>query len=251
VLYMVLGLPTLINVLGYVRRWRLHPVDPDAEPLPLVVVLAAFVAECLATTALVVTWPFGWFSSTDRPHGSGRVIVLVPGLLLNAASLWPLRARLRRLGWEVVTCPGAAFRIGAAAQERALDECLAKVGARDVRITLVAFGRGGRTARRCLARRPHARIGRLITVGTLHRAAGDANSIASAGTDAAEGGRLPYQMDVVAMYSDLDAVVPAAGAYYPGAFNIEVRGVGHVSLLISRRVFELLIENIDGGGRFR
>jgi hypothetical protein len=39
--------------------------------------------------------------------------------------------------------------------------------------------------------------------------------------------------------------VPPSAAYWPGAFNIEVRGLGHMSLLFSRRVYELVRENLD------
>ena len=49
----------------------------------------------------------------------------------------------------------------------------------------------------------------------------------------------------VAIYSEFDAwVVPVEAAYDQGAFNIQVRGIGHFSLLTSRRVYALLAENL-------
>ena len=56
---------------------------------------------------------------------------------------------------------------------------------------------------------------------------------------------VPGLTDCTSIYSADDAlVVPATNAYYPGAYNIEVRGLGHMSLLFSRRVYELVRENL-------
>jgi hypothetical protein len=56
---------------------------------------------------------------------------------------------------------------------------------------------------------------------------------------------VPELVECVSIYSADDAiVVPAANAYYPGALNIEVRGLGHLSLLFSRRVYQLVRENL-------
>ena len=52
--------------------------------------------------------------------------------------------------------------------------------------------------------------------------------------------------NVIVIYSDFDALlVPTNRAYYPGAFNIEVRGVGHYFALASRKISDLLIENLN------
>jgi hypothetical protein len=51
--------------------------------------------------------------------------------------------------------------------------------------------------------------------------------------------------ECVSIYTADDAiVVPPSAAYWPGAFNIELCGLGHVSLLFSRRVYELVRENL-------
>jgi hypothetical protein len=61
----------------------------------------------------------------------------------------------------------------------------------------------------------------------------------------AAGDRVPQQFDVIAIASDFDAfIAPSSGAYYPGAFNIEVRGIGHFALARSARVWELIRENL-------
>lgn len=104
----VVFLPALVTAVSYVRRWCVHPRDPDAEPLPFTVRAVAFLGECLASTALILTWPFGWWRPARRGDGNGRrMIVLVPGLLLNRAALWPLRRRLSALdgAWSSAPAP--------------------------------------------------------------------------------------------------------------------------------------------------
>ncbi len=60
------------------------------------------------------------------------------------------------------------------------------------------------------------------------------------------GGLVARACDCISIYSADDAVVvPASRAYYPGAFNIEVRGLGHLSLLFSQRVYALVRENLS------
>jgi len=241
----VVFLPALVTAVSYVRRWCVHPRDPDAEPLPFTVRAVAFLGECLASTALILTWPFGWWRPARRGDGNGRrMIVLVPGLLLNRAALWPLRRRFERTGWSVVICASPPWRASLDGRAHGLARCLADATARHSSVTVVAFGRGGEVARHLLRRHPHAGIDRLVTLGTLHQRAAPGAGRWARTAPAVPEDRLPYEMEVVAIYSDLDAVVPTAYAYYPGAFNIEVRGVGHVSLLTSRRVFELLAENV-------
>lgn len=51
-------------------------------------------------------------------------------------------------------------------------------------------------------------------------------------------------VDCTSIYSTDDALVPAVAAHYPGATNIEVRGLGHMSLLFSARVYDLVREHL-------
>ena len=57
---------------------------------------------------------------------------------------------------------------------------------------------------------------------------------------------VPALVDCVAIYSSGDAVVvPPHNGYYKGAFNIELTGTGHMSMLFSRRVYALVRENLE------
>ena len=54
---------------------------------------------------------------------------------------------------------------------------------------------------------------------------------------------------MIAIYSDFDAwLVPIDDAYCPRGFNIAVSGVGHCAMLLSRRVADLIAENLDRAG---
>jgi len=56
----------------------------------------------------------------------------------------------------------------------------------------------------------------------------------------------PERLDWIAVHSAFDAtVLPPDRAYWPNAYNIRVRGMGHHRLVYSRKVFELLLENIE------
>ena len=64
---------------------------------------------------------------------------------------------------------------------------------------------------------------------------GDADSVAG-------------RFDAIALSSTFDAwIVPPDAAYYPGAFNIAVDGIGHYRLLFSRKIWELIDENLPTG----
>src|SRR6185436_9217395 len=57
---------------------------------------------------------------------------------------------------------------------------------------------------------------------------------------------VPTLVECVAIYSTGDAVVvPPNNGYYKGAFNIEVAGTGHMSMLFSRRIYDLVRENLE------
>jgi hypothetical protein len=67
--------------------------------------------------------------------------------------------------------------------------------------------------------------------------------------DLAEQDPVPRRFDTIAISSELDAwVIPNDAAYYPGAFNIAVRDTGHFTLLLSKRIAELVAENLQTAG---
>ena len=96
---------------------------------------------------------------------------------------------------------------------------------------------------------------RIVTLGTPHSGTEPARWIPSLAEIVPDsklinglnaGDRLPQQFDFIAIHSNFDAtVLPASSSHYPLAFNIQVNDVGHYALLLSRRVYRLLAENLE------
>jgi len=116
---------------------------------------------------------------------------------------------------------------------------------------------GGVAARYCCRFAPDPRVRRVLTLGSPYRGS--------------ELGWFPYHpelrpgspllrelnsagpppgIEVIALHSRFDAfVLPPVNALNPTAFNIQVQGVGHFSLLYSVKVFELIAENLQAATR--
>jgi pimeloyl-ACP methyl ester carboxylesterase len=158
----------------------------------------------------------------------------------------PARGLLRRLhgtGFDPHAVPCSRLLAGIETNATHLAHAIARArsagGAK--RVDVVAHGFGGLVARAYL-RRPGAAatVRHVVTLGTPHE--GPA-ARTWAGLD--DGEPLPAGVDLVSIYSADDAfVAPPARGYHPDAFNVEVRGVGHLSLLVSARVFDLVRENL-------
>jgi len=191
----------------------------------------------------------------------GRPVVLLHGYAQHTANFLWLARRLRRDGWIHLysvrhTALGGDIEQSGRQLAAAIDRIRRAAGATEVDV--VAHSMGGLVARACV--RAHGRasgIGRLITLGTPHQGTlvfsrialdpmvGQMRPTSPLLRRLAADDPIPDAVECVSIYSADDAiVVPPGNAYYPGALNIEVRGLGHMSLLFSRRVYELVRENL-------
>jgi len=195
-------------------------------------------------------------------HPGRRPVVFLHGYAQHTANFVWLSRRLRADGWRHLysvrhTAAGGDIEGSAVRFGEALDRVRRESGA--AQVDVVAHSMGGLVARAHLRRHGRASgIARLVTLGTPHqgtlafpRLARD-RMVAQMRPDSPLLARLaaddpvPACADCVAIYSADDAIiVPASAGYWPGAFNVEVRGLGHMSLLFSRRVYELIRENLD------
>jgi pimeloyl-ACP methyl ester carboxylesterase len=223
-----------------------------------------FLFECASFYAILVTGPLGFFWPFPAPPKSSRPpLLLVHGYFLTRASLLVLAWRLRSEGFPVVIAANyktvrgeiheTARRLG-----REIDTALAASG--HDRVHVVAHGLGGLVARTYLRDRgADARIHRLVTLGTPHQ--GTKVAVFAFDPLARElrpGSRLlselaredpvPSLTEVTSIFSPFDALVlPPRNAYYHGAGNVEVNGIGHHALLFSPKVFRLLVESLTDG----
>jgi len=264
----------LFNVAAYAgaalhrrRRTTDCPFDDDdagAWPARALAWLRAFLFECAVTALLTLSIPLAFRRQRVRDLEAGepgRPVVLLHGYAQHTANFLWLARRLRRDGWIHLysvrhTALGGDIEQSGRRLAAAIDRIRRAAGATEVDV--VAHSMGGLVARACV--RAHGRasgIGRLITLGTPHQGTLVFSRLALDPMVAqmrpaspllrrlAADDPIPDAIECVSIYSADDAiVVPPRNAYYPGALNIEVRGLGHMSLLFSRRVYELVRENL-------
>ena len=222
----------------------------------------AFAFECVATTVLAWTTPLAVHRRRLRPFDARRQrppVVLLHGYVQHSANFLWLARRLRRDGWvhlyEVAHVPlGGDIERSGVRLAGVIERIRRETGAPEVDI--VAHSMGGLVARAALGAGA-AGIRRIVTLGTPHQGT---EAFRPLGLDpmlrqmrpgspclrrlAGRHG-LPAGTEIISIYSRDDAlVVPPSNGNCPGAFNIEVRGPGHMSLLFSRRVYELVRENL-------
>jgi triacylglycerol esterase/lipase EstA (alpha/beta hydrolase family) len=223
-----------------------------------------FLIELVGAIVCVLATPLGWIPWRSVPRlapGARPPVVLVPGWGAGRMCFAVLRRRLRRDGWPHVV--GFRYRSLGGDMERtvrALRAAIERTGERSgaPAVILVAHGLGGIVCRAYLRRfADDARVAKVLTLGTAHRGSAlyalapdamlqelrpNAPFLIDLGTD----DPIPGRVDFTAVYAGFDhLIVPASQAYYPGVGNIEVEGVGHVSLLWSARVYELVRENLE------
>jgi triacylglycerol lipase len=261
-LLIVLGNASLYMWRAHILR---HLLECDVpEPLGLIDAVRAFAQECIACGATVILWPIGWLMpSCASGRGNRGPLVLVHGWGLNRGCFWLLRRRLLRDGWGPVCCfdyrsfdalrsraPRHLER--AAEQLRVFLQHLGDCGP----LTVIGHGLGGFVLRFYLRRYPAPNVRRIVMLGTPHlgtelarpqwRASAKLRPGSTFLTRLNAGDRVPQQYDAIAIHSSFDAtVVPPSNAEYPGAFNIQVRDVGHNALLFSSKVYRLLLENLN------
>jgi hypothetical protein len=260
---LVLASPVLINAAVYLdRRNALRRTCEGNDPLPWAITASAFLVECGALALSAGAHALG--AIARRPaigRDRGHLVILVAGYGLPASSFWLLERRLRRLGWDTAVMNDGAWRTP---PDRAAEELGKRI--RRVRegsparvASVLAFGCTGLLVRRWLRDAPAAPLQQLITLGTPHRGTLGLLSrldrfrfvhpSSSFLQDLAEGDPVPGRFDAIAISSEFDAwVVPNDAAYYPGAFNVVVRDIGHFTLLLSKRIADLVAENLATAG---
>lgn len=254
-----------LEVAAALDRRRLRPPCPldDEVPPPwparVVTTLARFAAECVAIGRAALA-PLVPRRTTDASAAVRGAVVLVPGTRALAPAMRFLQDRLARDGWVATIAPPSFGARDLGTRAATLDAALAAVrrATGGARVDVVAHGTGGLVARTCLAADGRATgVGRLVTLGTPHQgsvafrwlrldplAAAHCPS-APALVQLGEDDRIPDRVDCIAIASADDALtVPVDRAYWPGAFNVTIEGVGHVGLLYADRVYELVRENL-------
>lgn len=199
------------------------------------------------------------------PRGPSRrfPVLFVHGYMCNRAAGWAIARALRRRG-ETVWAPTFEPVYGAIDTwvqplAAAVDALREATGAG--RVVVVAHSMGGLAARAYLRAHGAGKIARLITVGSPHHGSEHARlgmgenarqmepgSAWLAALAAADEGGIGVPFVSVFTHHD-NFIAPQASGEHPAARNVPLAGVGHLTMLFSRRVCELIAEELDAADR--
>jgi hypothetical protein len=221
------------------------------DALAFEIALARMALEPLRTAPDVLVVPP--FPSPPCP------VLLVHGFGCSRAVWRPLLARLRAAGVGPVRA--VSFEPLFAGIERYAGELvgeLERLGSRGggQPITIVAHSMGGLVARAALRGAPPGLIGRIITIGAPHHGTALAcwfrwpsarqmrpGSGWLANINGCQEGRLGVPCTTIYSLDD-NYIAPACSARFEGAQAIELRGLGHLSLLESKAVLGHVISEL-------
>lgn len=259
----LLGVQLGVTILSFVVAMPFrHAVEAGVRLGPWAAT-CLFVREYVVLTALYAVYhPFEkWFVRRPQPAAArGNLpVILIHGIYCNAASWWWMR---RRLAADVpnpiytldVEPPWGSIDGFAAQLARCIERVCAETGARQV--MLVGHSMGGIVSRACLALPGMVpRVARLVTIGSPHH--GSRHARLGFGADARElvcgSGWMQRLNDnpastavpMVAIYSRHDNfVAPQESCVLPAARMVPLDGIGHLSMLFSRKVAEAVVEEI-------
>jgi len=229
-----------------------------------------FALECLLVPVAVACWALGELAPRSRrwpplpgSPRAGRVVALVHDLSMSPVTLRLLARRLQQRGWHPVLLSYPSHGTDLYARASVLGGELARACQENgvAHVDVVAHGVGGLVVR-AAARFDGAAalIENLVTLGTPHQ--GTALASLVLGPRFAQlrpgspflqrlgsGDDLSGTIRITAIASSFDALTfPLESAYYPGAFNITVDAVGHLGMLVSTRVWQLVVENLEDRG---
>lgn len=207
-----------------------------------------------------------WALRPDRPAGPSATppVLLVHGYFSNRGYFNRIVPMLEARGVAPVFTPNFPSAFGsierlAAALDSEIERLCAATG--QSRLVLVCHSMGGLAARTYLCGRGPGRVRKLITIGTPHH--GTVIAWFGMGRNAAqmrpgsrylrelearEGGEGPA-CETVSIYTPHDNLVaPQASSILPRARNVAIPGHGHVDLLESPRLLEVMLEELRAAG---
>ncbi len=223
-------------------------------------VLKPMVREVVVLSLLVPLWPFGFFKKAERRHASDEVpILLLHGLFQNQACWWWFRRQLEGAGHSVHSLNLSPWHNVEALTE-ILEKKIDRLRHRDgiSQVVLVGHSMGGIIARNYIQLRGGAeKVRCCIQLGAPNQGSklapfaltplGVLLMPSSDFLKRLNEAPLPETCSVTSIFSRNDAMVmPYSYSYLPGARNVELDGLGHTSLLFSRRALSAVQQELAG-----
>ncbi len=253
---LVSALPIAVTY-GFALRHAYTP--PPALRATALRAWQAAALEWLATTALFLVFqPFArrWMGPEDSGRRPSRypLVLLIHGYFCNRGVWWWLRRGLRAGGRSVATIdlePPLGdiedLAEGLAARIRALT---AETGAE--KVVLVGHSMGGLAARAYLRRHGDGRVAKLITLGTPHHGTALARIGLGCNARQMELGSAwirelvdaePAPVPALSVWSARDNyIMPQDSSRLRGARENVLPALGHLSMLFSPRILEILLD---------
>lgn len=265
------GVSTLLGLICLVVAASFAIGSINASPRPAQLRLGAGQTAILWLREVVVAWsvllflmPFErWLMRRDIPGTRLDLppVLLIHGYVNNAGALFILWRAIKSAGLGVHTVNlepvYADIDHYAALIEARLTQIQHAAGGR--RVTLVCHSMGGLAARAYLRAHGGARVARVITLGTPH--AGTILAVTAAGANGrqmrahsawlaelAKFERDAWPCPMASVFShDDNVVVPQLSAQLPGARNLPLAGIGHLSLPMAPTVADLVVAELVAG----
>ena len=267
----LLGLQVMLVVATiFAGRLFASPRPPQMR-IGVVATLACWIEEIVAGVLIItVTMPLERFL-VPRDRAAARPgrypVLLVHGYINNAGAMFTLADELARQGHAVHTINLEPVHGDIGRHAPKLDARIRAIlasGGSD-KVVMVAHSMGGLAARAYFRAFPDAPVAQLITLGSPHQgtpsaytawgragkqmrpgsgwlAALEADEKQRAATHA-DGARWPCPLLSIYSYDD-NIAFPQNCARIGGAREMAIAGVGHMSLPMSRRVAQLVCEEI-------
>ena len=261
--------PLFVCTQFLIARLAASPV-PDEHRLSLSQALATLDAELDASVrAFCWAQPFLWRRPIPQPQSAAAdapdaaapkplPILFIHGYFCNQAVWQPLMAEAARRGHACAAVNLEPVFAGiddyAPRIEAAFSALLAAQGATCAAV--VAHSMGGLAARAWMRQHGHERVARLVTIGTPHAGtvlaafASGANgkqmrrgSLWTATLAAAEPPERRARISAIWSHHD-NVVAPQSSGALEGAHNLAISGHGHVSMVYSAQVHELVFAEI-------
>jgi pimeloyl-ACP methyl ester carboxylesterase len=249
--------------------WWRSPVPAAGRigPIALIGHVAAEIAAIVAAYAVLQPFERAWMGAAGpAPQPGARLpVLLVHGYVCNRA-VW--RALVRALGARGESVCAISLEpiygdidLWVPRLAACIDELLVASGRE--RVVLVTHSMGGLAVRAYLRDHGGAKVARAVTLGAPHHGSMHAHLGAGANARQMEPGstwltalaaseRGGVAAPLLSIYSHHDNLVaPQASAVHPHARNVGLPGVGHLALLFSRPVRELIVREIDAANASR
>ncbi|MFS8085963.1 MAG: esterase/lipase family protein, partial [Acidobacteriota bacterium] len=262
------GVRVVLVAIGFaLARWKGASI-PDVLRVPPASRLAMYFRE-LSSWLMLYTFllPFVLSRRTvlDRVAGvpsNDRPLLLIHGLVSNRRYWFWFRQQLEKRGHCVYTvdCTPPFTQIANYAPQLAcaVDEILQATGTK--RLVLIGHSMGGLISRAYLDQFGADKIAHVITLGTphlgtwmtrlgvgpnVHDMAEDSPWLAGLrGREAARSAQPYAKFTCIYTYHD-NLVTPQNNATLPGAMNIALSGIGHLSLVLSSGVVERVLGALE------